>query len=98
MNQKQALQQAVDMLAHKYVPALRGAKVIRFDHQYEIWVQGTHDESGMPQLKCMAVGSYSYCLMYLGCVALLGRVQPFNTVPPLIFTLVCDSAAKAGVL
>lgn len=89
MNSTQQLQKCVDMLAEKYVAALRGAKVICFVRHYEIWSHEYHS---------LAVGSYSYLLVYLGYVAITKQVLGFNDLMPIIYLCAFNSATVARVL
>ncbi len=89
MNRTQELQYLVDGLAEKHVPALRGARVIHFVRHYEIWLGHSN---------CLAVGSFDYCLMFLGCVALTKQVRGFKEFSQPVFVRVCGLAVAAGVL
>jgi hypothetical protein len=89
MTQTQVLQTCVDMLAG-YVPALAGAKVICFVHQYEIWSDESHS---------LFLGSYPSALLWLGCAAFTKQVCPqIVYYPPQVVAHVLRSGELAGVL
>lgn len=89
MSQTQQLQSYIDWLAENHVPALRGAKVISFVRQFEVWIN--------PHTT-LVVGSYGTVLIWLGCVALSKRVRSYEHFQPHILHAVILSAEHAGVL
>lgn len=89
MSQTQQLQTYIDWLAERYVPALRGAKVISFVHQFEVWIN--------PHTT-LVVGSYGTVMLWLGCVALTKRLRSYEHYQPHVLHTVICSAEHAGVL
>lgn len=88
MTQAEQLQKCVDFVAQS-VPALAGAKVKTFGQIFEVWTS--------PQ-SAAVVGSHGTVMLWLGCVALTGRVYPYPQYEPFIVQAVVHSAERAGVI
>lgn len=89
-SQAKQLQTYVNWLAENYVPALRGAKVICFLRQFEVW-----HPAGFTTL---VVGSHGTVMVWLGCVALTKHVRSYAHIQPEILHVVIWSAERAKVL
>lgn len=94
MNRTRELQHLVDTLADKYIPALAGAKVICFGQTYEVWMPPS---TKAPSFTAVA-GGCGTILLWLGCVALTGKVHKYEYFSPYIVSMVIRSAEVAGVL